>query len=39
MNRERELMEENERLQKRLQEAEELIDAIRNGRVDALVVS
>lgn len=39
MNHERELMEENERLQKRLQEAEELIDAIRNGRVDALVVS
>jgi len=39
MNHDRELMEENERLQKRLQEAEELIDAIRNGRVDALVVS
>ncbi|MGB3221703.1 MAG: histidine kinase dimerization/phosphoacceptor domain -containing protein [Desulforhopalus sp.] len=39
MHTERALVEENQRLRKQLQEAEELIDAIRNGRVDALVVS
>lgn len=39
MDRDRDLMEENEGLRKRLQEAEELIDAIRNGRIDAVVVS
>ncbi len=39
MKSEHALVEENERLRKQLQEAEELIDAIRNGRIDALVVS
>ncbi len=39
MNREHTLQEENERLQERLQEAEDLIAAIRTGKIDALVVS
>lgn len=39
MNRETKLMEENRRLRKALREAEELIDAIRTGRIDAIVVS
>ena len=34
-----ELFAENERLKLRLQEAEEVLDAIRCGEVDALVVS
>jgi hypothetical protein len=34
-----EILAENERLKLRLQEAEDVLDSIRSGEVDALVVS
>ena len=39
MMRENALLDKIERLQEKLQEAEDLIDAIRSGRIDALVVA